>query len=791
MKRLVSPLARPATLALLVSLAALLLATAVVLLGNHVAAVPAGLAAWVGGIGLAVAWLAAVRFLMLDTWFRWLWVGLTVFALVLVTFAGGVGLGFAITFSATMLVLRRYRPWRQLPDRRRALFFGAGLLALALLVLAQRLWGLGGDEGHYRFPRHLGSWALWSLVGFWVFSLMHLAFNMRLHFLRLRPKLTISGLLIGGLPLLLMVAFFLVVLYTTLGGTRAARLNNILESWRAMTAEGADFAGALFDTTFVWPDGAPTAVPGAVVIAPPAWVPGAAVGMGKVVRDDARVDRSAAGGAAVRADSTDYFVVDGTIWLLRWQGLDGDAPRVRGWQLGERPLRRLSGILKVGLDLEGTGTRSRRSGIVIDTDDDEAAAAADSGGTDAGGARFRDVTVSYRDAAPGSRLFWNKYLYFGASLLEFATVRGETIGERNIFVQLRVGWPDLTGEFFGDTSKLNVLVAVALGLFGFLWLVVVVFAVFFGVRITEGIVTGVHALHRGTRLVAGGDLDARIEIPNEDEFGDLAASFNEMTAAVRDGREIALANDRLKQELATARAIQERLLPRGEPHLRDFEVAGASIPSREIGGDYYDFLAQDGEKIGIAIGDVSGKGMPAALLMSNLQASLHGQVLHPGAVAEVVGRVNDLLVRSTDPHMFATFFYGVLDAETATFTCTNAGHNPPLVLRADGSLEELANGGLLLGMVGEQLYQQDTVSLAPGEIVVLYTDGITEAVGPSAEEDDPEAMFGEEALHEVVRRNRHLPAAAIKDAILAAVNEHTAGVAQSDDITLVVIKRQG
>jgi sigma-B regulation protein RsbU (phosphoserine phosphatase) len=141
--------------------------------------------------------------------------------------------------------------------------------------------------------------------------------------------------------------------------------------------------------------------------------------------------------------------------------------------------------------------------------------------------------------------------------------------------------------------------------------------------------------------------------------------------------------------------------------------------------------------------------------------------------------------------MFATFFYGLLDAGRASFTCTNAGHNPPVLLRTDGTLEELTTGGLLLGMLGEQIYQQDTVELAPGEIIVLYTDGITEAVGPAADEDDYEAMFGEEALFEVMRRNRHLPAGGIKDAILDAVATHTSGVAQSDDITLVVIRRQG
>jgi sigma-B regulation protein RsbU (phosphoserine phosphatase) len=159
-------------------------------------------------------------------------------------------------------------------------------------------------------------------------------------------------------------------------------------------------------------------------------------------------------------------------------------------------------------------------------------------------------------------------------------------------------------------------------------------------------------------------------------------------------------------------------------------------------------------------------------------------------VASVVQRVNDLLVRSTDSHMFATFFYGVLETATGRFVCTNAGHNPPLVLRRDGSLERLTTGGLLLGMMGDMVYQQATVDLAPGEVIVMYTDGITEAVGPGVDEDDPDAMFGEDRLCNVILNSRHLPASGIQDAILAAVADHTRGVAQSDDITLVVLRRQ-
>jgi len=566
-----------------------------------------------------------------------------------------------------------------------------------------------------------------------------------------------------------------------LGGARAARTSGALENWRRMTATGADFGGALFDTTFVWPgEGATRA--GLTIIETPDWVPHLAEKMRGSAADAARLGKADADSGSAQvpaiADTTGWFLAGGRIWLMRWRALDTGQPAVQAWHLGERPLKVLSGLLKVGIDISPTGSSMAGDELIIGDASEEDLRS------------FSGLEVTYRDVSEDKE-YWSRFFFFGGTLFEVNRYDGQKLDTKTLFINLRVGWQDLKTEFLEGDSNLNIAVVVALGVVAFMFLILEVFAFFFGVRISEGIVGAVHALHRGTRSVASGNLDTVIDIPNEDEFGDLAASFNEMTSAVKQGREIALANDRLVQELATARAIQVRLLPNTEPVVTGFEVVGASIPSREIGGDYFDFLAQGDDKIGIAIGDVSGKGMPAALLMSNLQASLHGQVLHPGSVSGVVERVNDLLVKSTDPHMFATFFYGLLDAGQASFTCTNAGHNPPILLRADGTIEELTTGGLLLGMMGEQVYKQDTVTLAPGEIIVLYTDGITEAVGPAADEDDYDAMFGEEALLGVLRRNRHLPAAGIKDAILGAVSTHTSGVAQSDDITLVVIRRQG
>ena len=164
------------------------------------------------------------------------------------------------------------------------------------------------------------------------------------------------------------------------------------------------------------------------------------------------------------------------------------------------------------------------------------------------------------------------------------------------------------------------------------------------------------------------------------------------------------------------------------------------------------------------------------------------EVIRPAEVGEVTSRINDLLVDSTDANMFATFFYGILDRSVSAFTSTNAGHNPPMLLRKDGRIERLETGGLLLGFMADQEYQQKAVTLEPGDVLVLFTDGITEAVD-STLETVAGHLFGEDRLVDVIKANRTGTAREIQYAILAAISEFTGSSPQSDDITLVVMKR--
>jgi phosphoserine phosphatase RsbU/P len=240
---------------------------------------------------------------------------------------------------------------------------------------------------------------------------------------------------------------------------------------------------------------------------------------------------------------------------------------------------------------------------------------------------------------------------------------------------------------------------------------------------------------------------------------------------------------KMQEALRTAYRIQEHLLPSRAPALAGYQVAGRSVPAETVGGDYFDYIEINPRRWGIAVGDVSGKGLPAALVMANLQATLRGQTAWSDSVAQCIERSNKLLYRSTAAGTFVTLFYGQLDLDTHTLTWTNAGHNRPLVIHADGSLHSLVDGGLVLGVMPEQRYPTRILELAPGDTLVVYSDGVTECMNAQREE------FGDAALADLLRRCAHLPPAAIIDAILDALARHAAGTPAWDDVTVVALRR--
>jgi phosphoserine phosphatase RsbU/P len=240
----------------------------------------------------------------------------------------------------------------------------------------------------------------------------------------------------------------------------------------------------------------------------------------------------------------------------------------------------------------------------------------------------------------------------------------------------------------------------------------------------------------------------------------------------------------LERQLETARQIQTGLLPRGAPKLAGYDIDAVNVPNFEIGGDYFDYLDLSESRMGIAIADVSGKGVPAALVMATFRAALRTQVQHEEQLPRIMEAVNRLLTESTGPTSFVTAVYGVLDPSSGDFSYVNCGHNPPLLLHADGGGERLDGSGLVLGVLPGTSFGTLHVQLKPGDTLVLYTDGVIEA----GEEND--AALGEQGLERLLRQSWNKPASAMIQSIVAATRRLSPDGTYSDDFTLLLVRRQ-
>jgi serine phosphatase RsbU (regulator of sigma subunit) len=244
-----------------------------------------------------------------------------------------------------------------------------------------------------------------------------------------------------------------------------------------------------------------------------------------------------------------------------------------------------------------------------------------------------------------------------------------------------------------------------------------------------------------------------------------------------------LESERIKHQLAQARDLQAHLLPIAPPEIEGYDLTGISFPCYEVGGDYFDFIrCPDGDVV-VAVGDVCGKGMEAALLMSALHASVRAHVHSSTSVAEAVAAINRYLVEMTAPNRFATLWLARLDPRAHALRYTNAGHNPPLLMRADGTAEFLERGGIPVGVLSEAAYEEVRVELAPGDVLVLFSDGVSESSNEQGEE------FGVARLVEVVRRHRDQRAAVVRDRVEEALSHFVGRARPADDMTLVILKR--
>ncbi|MGE5357575.1 MAG: PP2C family protein-serine/threonine phosphatase [Bacteroidales bacterium] len=244
-----------------------------------------------------------------------------------------------------------------------------------------------------------------------------------------------------------------------------------------------------------------------------------------------------------------------------------------------------------------------------------------------------------------------------------------------------------------------------------------------------------------------------------------------------------LDKQRIDQQLKLAHEVQAGLLPAAAPAIPGYNIAGFNVPAWDIGGDYFDYLPLTGNRLGIVIADVSGKGLPAALLMATFRAALRSEVRKDRPIPDVINDVHGMLVESMDTSRFVTAVYGVLDPGPGTFTYINCGHCPPVLLRADGGREVLSTGRTALGMFCGQSALTSTAHLLPGDTLLLYTDGVVELTDSSDKE------FGDERLGRVLADCAARPAIEIIETVLQAAHDHAGREHYDDDVTLVVVKR--
>ncbi len=325
-----------------------------------------------------------------------------------------------------------------------------------------------------------------------------------------------------------------------------------------------------------------------------------------------------------------------------------------------------------------------------------------------------------------------------------------------------------------------------------LFLLAELIAMIVGVSITRTITSAVHDLYEGTERVKEGDFSHRIPIKGDDQLARLGDSFNTMTANVERLLVVAKENERLQADLEIAREVQNQLYPRALPAAQTLRLTALSNPARMVSGDYYDCQMAGQGLLALAMGDVAGKGISAALLMATLQSALRTQLRHsidnpiengaPISTSNLVSRLNVHLHAQTAPEKYATFCFCIYDDRTGVLTYTNAGHLPPILLR-DGNIRAFDVNGTVVGAFPFSQYEESQIKMEPGDLLLFYTDGVTEP------ENEYGEQFGQERLLDLLLRHQRGAPEKILDAVAESVREWTGSEELQDDMTMLLARR--
>ena len=384
--------------------------------------------------------------------------------------------------------------------------------------------------------------------------------------------------------------------------------------------------------------------------------------------------------------------------------------------------------------------------------------------------------------------------FVGLDVLDLDQKQGQSSSAR-VFASFNTRPSLLNRRLFSPLGDLGGAAGTALLVVGAVFLLIEIGSLVTGIIMTRTITTAVNSLYSATQHVQDGDLSFRVRLPHRDQLAALGESFNSMMQSVSVLIEEQRQRQRLENELSIAHEVQQQLFPRSLPNLQGIEIEAICRPARVVSGDYYDFIRISPTRLAIALADISGKGISAALLMANVQAALRSDVLRyrdgqggnyhePIDTAEIVSHLNRHLFRNTSDERYATVFFGVYDSETRQLHYTNAGHLPPIYI-CGGNARRLETGGMVVGLFNDVPFQQGAVEIEHGGILVAYSDGLIE----------PENVYGEEfgttRLIEVATRNKNASSHVIAEAMMRAAEEWSSSPEQADDMTVIVMRFSG
>jgi phosphoserine phosphatase RsbU/P len=640
------------------------------------------------------------------------------------------------------------------------------LVALVLFGLAVLVYVLGGSGIGLSFIKFLGAicavYLVVRMIGFWRTRLLW----------RLRDRLIVAYLFIALVPVLLVLAlatFLGMILYTQLGGYL---LYVDLQHRVEMVSEGAEQIATALGTTAT---GVSPAMAEQIVASQEHTVydhdlPGLVVEFA----DDPKLLRSVAGVGARRFSG---LIQQGErLSLVGLRGVDTS-----------RGLRVVT--LRVPVTPEFLATLAPDLGVVhldiLERYDSRLPASVLYPFGDVKYSAVRRITAHNRVLQP--RATWLDPIVTGVSKFEAVYLKeGEGITKP---------WP-VVASFNARPSSLNARIFASIGELGIIYLlpfilvvvallVIEASALFTGVVMTRRITTAVDDLYAATRYVQSGDFTHRVRVDRQDQLGVLGESFNEMTGSVSNLIDEKSRRQRLENEISIAREVQNQLFPRQIPSVPGVEIEAICKAARAVSGDYYDFIQLSPTQVAVAIADISGKGISAALLMASLQAALRSQMLAPGSetlsVSELVSRLNKHLVRNTGDDRFATFFIAVYDSATRSLRYCSAGHLPTFLV-CPAETMRLDKGGMVLGVIEDYAYEEGVVNVPTDALLIGYSDGLIE----------PENVYGEEfgipRLEQAAIRVQTLAPREVCDSLMASVEEWAGTPEQADDMTVIVAR---